>query len=321
MSQVESPQQPRQRRRNPLAASLAWLWNRYSPHGEFPLSTAASTVFHILILALIPLLAMNLAEPDKTPPSVVTIRVADAPDAAAGEGDEPTPGDALQAGDPTAAPSEQPPELTAAEKVTEVEQFKPIEKGTTQKDISSTTQQNVDIAKEAARRAQGAVNAAKDRLKENLKNQSGGSGAGAEGRAARPARWILTFEYSSAADAVAQYEGLGATIAFPAQGDKWRYFDRPSSDPKKSQVRDLNTESRLYWVNEDAKVVRMIGDHLGVPPSSLFTAFLPLALEERMLKMELSFNGLDEDEIQSTIFKCVRRGGSYEVIVLSQTAR
>jgi hypothetical protein len=48
------------------------------------------------------------------------------------------------------------------------------------------------------------------------------------------------------------------------------------------------------------------------------TAFLPLKLEDRMLQMELSYKNLEEDEIASTHFEVVARGGGYDVIVVEQ---
>lgn len=315
--QYEEPQV--RQRRNPIAASLAWLWNRYSPNGEFPLSSLASTAFHVLILILIPLLAMAVTRPDATPPTVTSVRVSDDSEAARGEGDEATPGDVLQAGDPSdLKPTDTPPQTVEAAKVDDVQDFKPTEKGVTEQERQQKTQENVEKAQQAARNAASAVSDAKARLAKNLGKKSGGGGGGAKGRAARPSRWILAHPEGSIEQHLAEYEGLGATLAFPSQGEKWRFFAKPSSEPRKSELKDLDTESRLYWVNDEPRAVSAVANALGVPSANLYTMFLPTALEEKMLKLELAYKNLEEDEIRSTRFEIVKRGSGYDIIVVSQ---
>jgi hypothetical protein len=320
MQPQEEPQI--RRRRNPISASIAWLWNRYSPNGEFPLSSLASTAFHVLILILIPLLAMAVTQPETTPPAVSTVRVSDDSEAARGEGDEATPGDVLQAGDPNELkPSDTPPQTIDAAKVEEVQEFQPSEKGATQQERQQKTQENVEKAKKAAQNAASAVADAKARLAKNLGKKAGGGGNGAKGRAARPSRWILAHPEGSIEEHLAEYEGLGATLAFPSQGEKWRFFANPSSEPRKSELKDLESESRLYWVNDEPRAVSAVANALGLPSANLYTMFLPKELEEKMLKLELAYKNLEEEDILSTRFEIVKRGSGYEVIVVHQIAK
>jgi hypothetical protein len=311
-------EEPRQRR-NPFIASLAWLWNRYSPNGEFPISTAASTIFHILVLALIPLLAMELLPPDREPPPVVSVRVGPDPEAAKGEGDDTLPGEVLEQGNPNEVLEKvTPPEVQQQEKVQEVTQPTITETGPkplTQEQV----QQDVQTAKTAASRAASALDQAKKALNRNLAGKSGGAGgSGATGRAARPARWILNFRFNGVDDYLKQLEGLGATLAFPSQGNKWKFYAKPSSNRNLVEVRDLATETRLYWVNEDASMASQLAAALGMSGVQFITIFLPLSLEERMLQKELEFMNLEEDEIASTRFECFATGGGYDVKVVSQ---
>ncbi len=117
---------------------------------------------------------------------------------------------------------------------------------------------------------------------------------GSAGRAARPARWVLQFQTKSTQDYLAQFEGLGASIAFPAQGNKWRFFPKPASNPSESTVKDLFNENRLYWIDERTANVTGVAAALGVPSGGVMIAFLPLELEEQMLKLEKSYRAEPE---------------------------
>jgi hypothetical protein len=309
--------QPRPER-NPLVASFAWLWNRYSPNGEFPISTAASTMFHILVFALIGLFAMQLLPPDLEPVPVVSVRVGPEPEAAKGEGDDTLPGDVLEQGNPNEIkPEDTPPEVTPAEKIEEVKP--PTINETGPKPASEAIEKNVQEAERAARRAASAVDQAKEALQKNLSGKSGGGGgSGATGRAARPSRWILNFSFNGTDDYLRQLEGLGATLAFPVQGNNWKFFPKPSSNRSQSETRDLSTESRLYWVNEDAAMANQMATTMGMSGAQFVTIFLPKTLEDRMLDLELQYMNLEEDEIASTRFQCFSTGSGYDVKVISQ---
>jgi hypothetical protein len=61
---------------------------------------------------------------------------------------------------------------------------------------------------------------------------------------------------------------------------------------------------------------------LGVPSAPFMVVFLPRPLEDKMLKLELAFQGArSEDEIAQTEFEAVPRGGGYDVIVIDQKLR
>jgi len=55
-----------------------------------------------------------------------------------------------------------------------------------------------------------------------------------------------------------------------------------------------------------------------IPLSPSMVIFLPRKLEEVMAEMELSYANRAEEDIQSTRFKVVPRGGGFGVIVESQ---
>jgi hypothetical protein len=294
------------------------FWARYSPNGEFPISTAASTAFHTLLFALIGLFAIQLLPPDREPPAVVSVRVGPDPEAAKGEGDDSLPGETLE----TAAPSETPettPEVKQAEKVEEVKQPVIEEKGP-KPAVQEAVKQDEQKVKDATRRSSSALDSAKEALQKNLagKQPGGAGGSGATGRAARPARWILNFNFNNVDEYLRQLEGLGATVAFPGAGDKWKFYNKPSSSPKQFETRDLSTESRLYWVNEDPSMAKQLANALGLSGAEFITIFLPVSLEEKMLARELEYMNLEEEDIASTRFQCVSSGSGYDVKVISQ---
>jgi hypothetical protein len=314
---------PSQRRQNPLLASLIWLWNRYSPHGEFPISTAVSTIFHIVLFALIGMYAVKLLPPEREPVAVATVRVGPDPEAARGEENLPSPGDSLVEGVPENSPvPDQPPQIKPAEKVAELEAPPIAETGP--KPVTEAIARDVQDAKSAAARAARALSEAREALQRNLAEKSGGGkrggggGSGLTGRAARPARWIITFNFSGVDDYLEQLEGLGAVVAFPAQGNNWRFFSKPSSKRTLSVTRDLATESRFYWVNDDSTMAHRVATALGLSGAQFLTVFLPLELEERMVELETSYMNLEEDEIASTRFQCIPAARGYDIKVAGQ---
>jgi hypothetical protein len=144
---------------------------------------------------------------------------------------------------------------------------------------------------------------------------------GGSGRDARAARWILKFNTRSVRDYLVQLDGLGIAIAFPQKGDKFLYFFSASSPNRTSEIRSVAGESRLSWPDRNAALLAPVCRELGIPVAPLMLLFLPVELEERFLKLELGYNNLEEDQIESTTFEVVRRGGRYDVMVVTQEAR
>ncbi|MBI3461608.1 MAG: hypothetical protein HY000_00900 [Planctomycetes bacterium] len=303
------------------------FWRRYSPRGEFPISSAAAWAFHVFVLLLLAFSAKAFITRDPKPPTVDVVRVGDEANAAPGDGDGSAPGDSLEAVVQDPSMPANPAEVTPREEVQKVEDFKPVEKVTQieekqQQEVRDQAQQAVKAAQQAATSLQNA----RDQINKNLNKGGGNKGAGGgggnapTGRAARPARWILRFNTRSIPDYLDQLEGLGAQVAFADRGDKWRYFSHLTSSPK-SELKDLSGEGRIYWIDENPQSAGGVARALGVANASSFLSFLPLALEEKLLKLELAYRNLEEHEILSTQFEVVRRGGGYDVMVTGQTPR
>jgi len=305
-------------------------WRRYSPHGEFFWSSGISLAIHLFLVVLVIVVAAPLLRPDPSPPAVDAIALVDGEDGRPGDG-EGSPGDAL--GSESAEAKRAPPAPPDVASVDPVE-IKKVEKP----DLEPAPQPAVPPAdamagEEQVEEARQRIAAARAALGERFRKPdkpAGGQGTGTggdgtgTGRGGRVARWILKFRTASTADYLEQLEGLGATVGLPLagqRGDRWRFFDRPASAKDRWSDRDLSGESRIHWVDENAQNARSISLALDVPAAPFIVAFLPPELENRMLELELSYQNRREEEIRSTTFEVLRRGGKYDVMVLKQVLK
>lgn len=320
----------------------AWrrFWHRYSAHGEFPLSSMSSIGVHVLMLLLVMLMAQVLTKPESQQLGVDVVRVGDEPEAAAGEMAG-RPGEAgLTA---TQSDSETVPEQTASPLVEQLQtDVSPDESPTVSLSPGAEVKNEAAAAAQSAaatvRRAQQSLAQAKARLAKNMNAGSGGlgtsgsgdgrtgntpgaGGTGTTGRAARQGRWILRVRPISIENLLAQYESLGAVLAFPLNGERYRFFSKLTRHPPLSEVKTLAGEGRMYWVEENVQQISGLSEVLGVAMPAYILVFLPQELENRMVKMEHDYGNLSEDQIASTTFAVVGRGGGYNVIVEEQKAR
>lgn len=297
-----------------LEASQVPWWRRYSPHWELPWSSLSSLVLHIFLILLVIAAATPFIRPDPTPPTVDVLYIGEDADAAAGDAEGP-PGEEVMAA--TAEESMEPVPETQVTEVQEVKAPDPVKIEVPIADVGKQVEEQESQLQEVKNR----VNQVKDALAKNLDKGSpggGGGGSGPTGRAARPARWVLRFNTSSPNDYLTQIGGLGASLAFPLQGSDLLYFEDPDAPSPRSQRKKMAGETRLYWVDDNAPSVAGVCRTLGIEVSPMMIAFLPQALEDRMLQLELAYANLEEDQIASTHFECVQRGGKYDVVVVHQ---
>ena len=310
-------------------------WKRYSAHGEFPWSTVTSLVFHAFLVVLILVLSKRMVTRDPLPPAVDSIVVGDDSEAPAGDpgpGEGPGKGDGLPVEDTPAKPEEKLPDTPPKElPKTDVQKVAPDPKDlmpplpdpNAQPPPDKDDDKAFDRIKEIRERLANNIGA-KSSKKGTGPAGGGAGGSGAKGRGARPARWVLRFSTSSAQNYLAQLDGLGATVAFPLRGDKYLYFYNASSSDRRSEQRDLANDNRLYWIDGKPESVQRVTQFLGdarVARAPCMVAFLPVELEDRMLKLELAYQNRQEDEILSTEFEVVTRGGKYDVFVARQTLK
>jgi len=149
-------------------------------------------------------------------------------------------------------------------------------------------------------------------------------------REKRMLRWTLLFNTMDSSDYVAQLAGLGATLAIPVRenGDDFDYmFVRNLlARPAKLIDKDAQEVQRLtrgiHWQDTNPKNAAGVLSVLGLPmpnikPEKLhFLAFMPEALEKKLLQLELDYlhrkyPKRSEDDIFSTTFRIRFRGGKY----------
>ncbi|MCA9164196.1 MAG: hypothetical protein KDA62_14505 [Planctomycetales bacterium] len=277
-------------------------------------SALASFVFHFCATFVVMLLAENWTAEETLPPAVDIVQVAEATsefnDAAEGLPTDDIPELSVD------KPSIETPTPTPAEALNEV-----VPVDIPNFDPTASDDRQINEVLERARQAAAAAKAAvAGKMADNLGGSPSG-GEGGTGRSGRAARWVLTFDTRTPQDYLKQMGGLGAEVAFPDRGDRYRYFTDLAGSPK-SSLRDLASENRIYWVDENPQSYMPVAQHLGVGRPPIMIAFLPVDLEQQMLKLELAYNGpKQEEDVEQTVFKAVRSDNGYKVIVIDQTLR
>ncbi len=328
------------------------FWQRYSPHGELPLSGASSLAVHLLVLGLMMLLAwLAIAVFSHTSRSlpVEAVHYGGGGGNRHGIGDVPDRGAAVvEAGGsedvkPNNPVTEQPsPRPDLPTDAGPKQQFKFDEA-----DKRYIHRSDSDGAKAFQR-----LNQANQRVRlpdkesgygRGGKGSGGGSGEGVgtgtgngrgEGtgtltqREKRMLRWSMVFDTSSGRDYVSQLSGLGAILAVPVREDGKSIDYKIVRDltPGRAKLldEDIGKIQRIYWVDDKAQSVNDVMAILGIPVRpSHFVAFMPEELEQKLFKLEKDWletinKGHTEDDIQETRFRIKRTGTKYEPVVVSQ---
>lgn len=276
-------------------------------------SGLASFVFHFCLFVLLPFLSAVVKNRDKLPPTVDVVQVVDARmDGSEAFSDLPSGMESQEQDTSSEMALDMPNEAIN----TDIQVDVPTELEFNEQDIQQTADQAVKQARQAAAAAKAAATA----LNENIGGTAGSGGSGGTGRAGRAARWVLTFNTSNPQDYLRQLGGLGADIAFPAQGGKYRYFTNLAGTPQ-SSLRDLDKENRIYWMDDNSyyEVARILG-----VSADVMIAFLPGPLEDKMSKLEMARareRGVSrEEDIIQTVFEYTNRAGG-DVIIVDQKLR
>ena len=335
------------------------FWQRYSPHGELPLSSASSLAIHLLVLGLMMLLAwMAIAVFSHTSRSlpVEAVRFG------GGGGNPHGVGDAANKGTPVEAggPAEEKPTGPVAEEPIARPELKPDAAPKEQFKFDEAATRYIHRSDSDGAKAFQKLNQANQRVRlpdkepkesgygKGGKGSGGGSGEGVgkgtgsgrgEGsgtltqREKRMLRWSMVFDTNSGRDYVLQLKGLGAILAVPVreQGDKpdYKIIRDLNARPAKLLDEDLSQIQRIYWVDDKPQSVNDVMAILGVQlprPPSHFVAFMPEELEQKLFKLEKDWlakinPGRTEDDIVETRFRIKHIGSKYEPEVTSQKVR
>lgn len=326
------------------------FWQRYSPHHEFPLSTAASIFLHVLGVGLLVLGAILVSRLglEQKPPEVASVMIE-----GGGGGREEGVGDnsgkgIIPSGIEQKDVVRQPinlPQPPKAEQLTNVQprpadiDLKPSENARVIDD-SALGEQLSNIGQQAKTQIDGII-AGKGKGGEGSGGGKGkgrgtgdgdkvgpGTGSGKiSQREKRQLRWVMMFDTRDGSDYLRQLSGLGAILALP-QGEGSYYVIRDLlKRPAVGMTEDLGKLDRIYWIDDKPQSVASLANALGIPPPPLIAAFFPQSLEKELLDKELAYfqrrkpNG-QEDEILETRFRVLPRGGGkYEAVVHEQRAR
>jgi hypothetical protein len=325
------------------------FWKHYSPHHEFPLSLLSSAMLHAIGITFLLLVAFGiiLAFRANNPVPFEAVRLADTGGGGGrktgieeGEGVGRAPEENVKPGEKTekSSPGEEVkrPELTQAQ----INDLKIQFNDEAVRIIQSSKAAQAAMAhidQEVLRKLHDGLSPAlgeggpgKGGGKDGGKDKGKGSGVG-EGRASlsqrekRMFRWHLESRPRSGMDYLRQLHGLGAILAIPKPENPRDYYIVRDLLKRPTQLlnEDISKIQLIYWTPERPQLVHDVMQALDLQlRPSHFVAFFPVELEERLLKMELQYQGLKEDQITETWFEVVpESGGGYGVRVSNQTPR
>jgi hypothetical protein len=324
------------------------FWTRYSPHHEFPLSSATSIALHVL--AFVGLIVAGWFVANMLEKSNLEVDTLEMSTFAGGGGNRQGEGNA--AGDrPPASSAEN---VDNAPKNEPEKPTGPLPPDSLKKPIIDPIDVIVDEQQSGRTINQG--NEAVESLKKLSKDSrsklfnsigpgkgQGGSGSGGgkgtgkdkgEGaftgagkskfssRQQRVLRWVMRFNTFNGNDYRRQLAGLGAILAFPQADGGYMVYRDLNQKPAKGEIEDIASIKRIFWVDEKKDSIRSLSEAMDVPvPDGPIVAFFPEKLEAELLRKELSYKGKKEEDIEETTFKIKVRSGNFVPEVEDQKIR
>jgi hypothetical protein len=325
---------------------------KYSPHHELPVSTVSSVGLHALLIGLLLIggfivAAMNSrsAEP-MIPASAVTMQPeggggGNPQGAGPGRGEEAIPApEPPEPGlpDPNDAHPIDPGRRAALEEVKQQVRKLPEFQDPDDRHL-------IEEGHEAVQRWLSLDKDVREKLHRALagKGKGGPGGGGGDGpgqgpgsggktgpgtdngdRSRRPLRWVLIFNTRDGRDYKRQLQAFGAIVAIPDPKSPSNFLVIRDLDQERPQAlpEDIGKIDRIYWIDDSPASVRSLSAALGLAqPPPRFFVFFSKELEEKLLKLELSYRGKKESDITETRFDVRKRGDTYEPIVVSQQGR
>jgi hypothetical protein len=311
-------------RGKPLVPPDEQFWVRYSPHHEFPLSSITSITLHLLLILLLLVgiwLAWKLGWTEDTRGVPIDPVVLEGGGSGPGTGpdkgvqgglpgeDVPNPG----ANNPgPGVDANGPPDLR-----------NPIEGKRPVPPAGGGWREGLDALNGVlgTKRAGGPGRDTGDDVGVGPKKGPGVS----ERTRERQRRWTLIFNTRDGQDYVRQLNALGAILVYPDPQEKneFRVIRNLRERPVTAKIEDVAQIQRMYWVDDTETSVRSLSAALGLKPTPPgFGMFFPADLEPRLLKLELTYRGRAEQEIEETKFEVFKNPeGQYDIRVISQTPK
>jgi hypothetical protein len=308
------------------------FWQRYSPHGELPLSGTGSLALHLLIIGMMLFWAYYLAKFLIRPPAALPVEPVrldlgggggSPRGSGAGEGRGPAREEAgaTQGTGEAGESSQATPDVTISDRApltpSEVQkldlQFDPesarvLQQGTDQMKVFSRLDDSLrsklreGMAQRSSPRSYGGGGT----------GSGGGTGAGkgtgtgdARGpgkasltqREKRMLRWSMHFDTTSGQQYLEQLRGLGAILAFPVvEGPGSRQYGivRDLRAPARLLNEDITKINRIYWVDDSPRSVIQIIQALGLSLPQRPSHFVAFMPEE----LENKLFQLEKDYVQ-----------------------
>jgi len=314
------------------------FWERYNRRLEFPLSTVAAVLLHVLIAVVIirVLLVLAASAPDRSSVDIKMVPemggLDDDGGGMAGSGGAPDP---LAKGenDPWKANAAVLPDASTLPKVQE-DLRKAInldEPGVDAQVSAANAAQYEAVDVELKKKLLG-IGVKKGSGAEGGKGFDGSKGtgpggAGANSSRARSLRWVMRFSTADGQDYVAQLAAMGAVILvpLPPENKDCLYFaDLKNRDNRKmATAADINAlAGQIKFSDTRAESVRGVCDALGVREAARsFWAFFPRGLEDELSRKETNYRNRKAEDIEETVYRVIARGGTYEIIVDDQTPK
>jgi len=321
------------------------FWQRYSPHHEFPLSSATSIAIHVLLLALLALAGwwiVRMGSERSAPLADVPVdfdwggggggpgQGGDGPD---GVNDGPQAENVGQNQQNPDRPAEPPQNRLVPPPA--MPPLVPKDDGDWERLRAETEQARIEVER--------ITKANRERVRQGLreggrpgpggkdKDRGPGKGPGPGGlgtpreREERLGRWVMVFDTYSGDDYARQLASLGAFLGIPRQdGNDVSYviIRDLRVRPAGGKVQDLAEIDRIHWTDGKRESIAPLCQTLGIRPTpDHVLAFFPEELERKLLRLELQYKGLREDQIRETRFKIRKTADGYEPVVIEQTAK
>lgn len=297
------------------------FWERYNSSLEFPISTAIAVLL-VAIATAIFIFSLRMTVTDKQPVNLVF----GGGDDDSGDGSPGDGGSDLAQGKPLSAAEMQ--KLMQELQLNDVKELnQKLDLGDdnevpdSEKLALATLSDDLRKKLISARSGTGNGTSGGDPL-----SGKGPGGFGASSTYARALRWILRFETTSGEDYVNQMSGIGGVVMVPVPPENKNFiiFKSPRSGQSAPATDDdIQKYAKLIQFAEVRKEpVESVAKALKLTfTPKMFYAYFPRDLEEKLAALEKNYQNKAPEQIRSTAFKVIVRGGNYEFIVVEQKLR
>ena len=116
--------------------------------------------------------------------------------------------------------------------------------------------------------------------------------------------------------------GIGAILAIPVGGGKYKLFRDLTKRPAVGKIEGLDTLHSIFWADADPRSVKNLTRALQIEQVPWIAAFFPPELETELLRQEREKSGgADEDDIEETKFAVVKSADGYRPKCVSCTLK